>query len=324
MNIAILGCGTVGSGIYEIITNSVPSVKVKHILDVRQIETEGVKQILTNDYNDILNDSSVSIVAEAMGGVEPAFSYARDALKVKKSVVTSNKELVAIHGAELMKTAKDNGVNFLFEASVGGGIPIIRTMKSSFEYEKVSEIKGVLNGTTNFILSQMTDNGLTYDDALNKARIEGFAESNPENDVMGYDTARKLAILISLVTGKYYDFSKIPTEGITEITLNDIESAKRDNCCIKLVAHAKILNPETLEISASVKPTLIKKTDSLFSVNNEFNAIILNSSYLGEVTFIGKGAGKLPTASAVVSDMLEIMKNDGKDISSYWTNDSLG
>lgn len=313
MNIAILGCGTVGSGVFEIISQSIPSMKVTHILDIRQFDDERIKQILTNDFTDILNDSSVGIVAEAMGGLEPAFSYAGAALMKKKSVVTSNKELVAAHGSELMEIAKQNGVKFLFEASVGGGIPIIRSIKSSFAQEKVTEIKGVLNGTTNYILSQMTENGLTYDNALSKARIEGFAESNPENDVMGYDSARKLAILISLVTGKNFDYSNIPTKGIIDITPQDIETAKRNNCCIKLLAHATIDHSETQNITASVEPSLVKNTDALFFVKNEFNAVILNSDNLGETTFIGKGAGKFPTASAVVSDMLEIMKDYEKN-----------
>ena len=323
MNIAILGYGVVGTGVYEIISNAVPGMKVKRVLDIKNISDSSVKKILTRDFDEILNISDIGIVVETMGGIEPAYSYVKEALKKGKAVVTSNKELVALHGAELIRIAEDSKVHFLFEASVGGGIPIIRTLRTSFANEKITEIRAVLNATTNYILTQMSEHGAAYEEALEKAKRGGFAEKNADNDVKGYDSARKLAILISLITGKHMDYTEISTEGITNITSNDINNAKSKKCRIKLIAHARLEYYDGLTVTAKVEPTNIQDSDMLYFVQNEDNAIAIKSDLLGETIFFGKGAGKFPTASAIVSDILEILKCKCQNIASFWSNDKL-
>lgn len=328
IKVAVLGYGTVGSGIVEVIkTNSEliakrvgEEIKVSYVLDLRDFPGDPVEEILVHDVDVIMNDPSVSIVAEAMGGVEPAFTFAKRAIESGKSFCTSNKELVAKHGAELIEMAKEKGVNFLFEASVGGGIPIIRPLIHSVSPENVVEVSGILNGTTNYILTKMTQEGLDFDSVLKDAQDKGFAERNPEADIEGYDACRKIAILSSLAFGAQVDFEDIHTEGISKITDKDIEYAKSMGKAIKLIGSAK---NEDGKISAMVAPMLVGPESSLYAVNDVFNAITVTGNTLSDVMFYGKGAGKLPTASAVVSDIIEEAKNLDRNIRIVWEKEKI-
>ncbi|MBQ8730592.1 MAG: homoserine dehydrogenase [Lachnospiraceae bacterium] len=310
INVAVLGYGTVGSGIVEVINTNKElisnrvgeEINVSYVLDLRDFPGDPVEKILVHDVDVIMNDPTVSIVAEAMGGVEPAFTFAKKAIENGKSFCTSNKELVAKHGAKLIAMAKEKGVNFLFEASVGGGIPIIRPLIHSISPENVVEVSGILNGTTNYILTKMTNEGLDFDSVLKDAQDKGFAERNPEADIEGYDACRKIAILASLAFGAQVDFEDIHTEGISKITDKDIAYAKAMGMAIKLIGSAK---NEDGKISAMVAPMLVGPDSSLYAVNDVFNAITVTGNTLSDVMFYGKGAGKLPTASAVVSDIIE-------------------
>ncbi|MCL2170692.1 MAG: homoserine dehydrogenase [Defluviitaleaceae bacterium] len=325
--IAILGFGVVGSGVFEVISRNVPGLCVARVLDRDDAHARPsfapIAHVLTKNYQDILDDSEIGIVVETLGGCDPAFEYVKAALLRGKSVATSNKELVAAHGAELLAIAKAHGVNFLLEASVGGGIPIIDSFKSVFLPDRVFEITGILNGTTNYILTQMSKNGISYDDALKQAQALGFAEMNPVDDVNGFDAGRKLAILLSLATGRHVYFSDIPTTGITGVSFDDIQAAKARGRRIKLIAHAKVQRGESIRIIANVQPVEIDETSPLFGVDNEFNAIVIKSDMLGETMLYGKGAGRLPTASAVVSDVLRISQYSGQNISPFWSQEKL-
>ena len=308
-NIAILGYGTVGSGVYEVIRtnqnivnrNSGTDINVKYVLDLRDFPGDPVEKVLVHDFDTIVNDPEVDIVVEVMGGLEPAYTFVKKSLLAGKSVCTSNKELVAKKGPELLQIAKEKSINFFFEASVGGGIPIIRALNSSLTADDVLEITGILNGTTNYILTQMADEGWDFDKALKTAQELGFAERNPEADIEGFDACRKIAILSSLVNGSYVDFEEIYTEGISKITARDIEYAKKMGRAIKLLASSK---REEGNIYAFVAPFMIPVSHPLYSVNGVFNAIFVNGNCLGDAMFYGSGAGKLPTASAVVSDVV--------------------
>ena len=328
IKVAVLGYGTVGSGIVEVINTNKEliakrvgeEISVAYVLDLRDFPGDSVEEILVHDVDVIMNDPSVSIVAEAMGGVEPAFTFAKRAIESGKSFCTSNKELVAKHGAQLIEMAKERGVNFLFEASVGGGIPIIRPLIHSVSPENVVEVSGILNGTTNYILTKMTQEGLDFDSVLKDAQDKGFAERNPEADIEGYDACRKIAILSSLAFGAQVDFEDIHTEGISKITDKDIEYAKAMGKAIKLIGSAK---NEGGKISAMVAPMLVGPESSLYAVNDVFNAITVTGNTLSDVMFYGKGAGKLPTASAVVSDIIEEAKNLDRNIRIVWEKEKI-
>ena len=328
INVAVLGYGTVGSGIVEVINTNKElisnrvgeEINVSYVLDLRDFPGDPVEKILVHDVDVIMNDPTVSIVAEAMCGVEPAFTFAKKAIENGKSFCTSNKELVAKHGAKLIAMAKEKGVNFLFEASVGGGIPIIRPLIHSISPENVVEVSGILNGTTNYILTKMTNEGLDFDSVLKDAQDKGFAERNPEADIEGYDACRKIAILASLAFGAQVDFEDIHTEGISKITDKDIAYAKAMGMAIKLIGSAK---NEDGKISAMVAPMLVGQDSSLYAVNDVFNAITVTGNTLSDVMFYGKGAGKLPTASAVVSDIIEEAKNLNRNIRIVWKEEKI-
>ena len=313
VNIAVLGFGTVGSGVVEIISEGSfkgklgKELNVKAVLDIREFPDSPYGGLITNDYNTILNNKEISIVVETMGGINPAYDFSMSALKAGKSVVTSNKELVASKGAELMKTARENNAVYLFEASVGGGIPIIRPLDNCLAANEIQEVMGILNGTTNYILTQMIKNGKPFDTALADAQQKGYAERNPAADVEGHDTCRKIAILSALSYGKQLDSDLIPTEGITKITLDDVTYAASMDCAIKLIGYSK---KEGDGVYARVSPMMLSKNHPLAGVEDVFNAILVKGSATGDVMFYGKGAGKMPTASAVVADCIDIVKHE--------------
>lgn len=323
VNIAILGYGTVGGGVYDILDTNADGIArkvgkkiaVTHVLDLRDFDSHPRKEIFTKNYDDILNDASVSIVVETIGGVEPAYTFTKKALLAGKSVVTSNKELVAKCGTELLAIAKEKNVNYLFEASVGGGIPIIRPMHKCLAANNITEIFGILNGTTNYILTQMIHNNKSFEEALAEAQALGYAERNPEADVEGHDACRKISILASLAFGNAQDSEKVYTEGITKITLDDVKLAGRLGYVIKLIGYTRNQNGKTL---CRVSPMLIKKGTPLAMVEDVFNAIMVRGDSVGDVMFYGRGAGKLPTASAVLGDVIDIV-SAGENKNFIWT-----
>lgn len=324
--VAVMGYGTVGSGVYEILkknseklcrnANGEP-VEVKYILDIRDFDDHPEKELFTKEFNDIVNDDEVSVVAEVMGGLHPAYEFTKSLLEAGKSVVTSNKELVATYGTELLDIAVAKNVNYLFEASVGGGIPIIRPMHQCLTANNIEKIAGILNGTTNYILYQMIKNGKTFEAALADAQKNGYAERNPAADVEGYDACRKIAILASLASGKAVDYNDIKTEGITNITLDDVKYAAQSDSVIKLIGYAQFL--ENGKIYATVSPMIINNASPLAGVDDVFNAIMVTGDCVGEVMFYGKGAGKLPTASAVVADIVDCVKHQERSKKIVWT-----
>ncbi len=321
VKIAIIGYGTVGSGVYEIIKEhdfkeeALNPIAVKYILDIRDFPEHPEKELFTKDFNDILNDEEAYCVVEAMGGLHPAYEFTKSLLEAGKNVVTSNKELVATYGPELLQIAKEKNVNYLFEASVGGGIPIIKPMCSSLKSNKIEKIMGILNGTTNFILTEMIDKNKDFDAALLDAQQRGYAERNPAADIEGHDACRKLAILSSLAWGKYVDYKDIVTEGITEISLSDVKAAEKLGYVIKLIGYAEKKD----KVFARVAPMLIPIKHPLASVVSVFNAIMVVGNHLGESMFYGKGAGKFPTASAVVADVIESVRHiDAKKAYLEW------
>lgn len=315
MNVAILGFGTVGSGVYEILKNNKEhiakktgeEINVKYILDVRDFSSHPDAHLFTNDYDVILNDNSVDLVVEVIGGVEPSLTFSREALLRGKSVVTSNKELVATNGTALMKIAKENGAIYLFEAAVGGGIPLIRPMYRCLAANNITKIMGILNGTTNYILTKMFAEGQSFEDALKTAQELGYAERNPAADVEGKDTCRKIAILSSLMYGKNIDCDLIETEGITNIDADDVKIAEKMGGVIKLVGYSEIGNSG---VYARVSPMMLPKNNPLASATDVFNAALVTGDCVGDVMFYGPGAGKLPTASAVVGDIIDICMNE--------------
>lgn len=328
IQIAVLGYGTVGSGVVEVINTNHSSINkkagdeinIKYVLDLRDFPGDPIQEKIVHDFDLILNDPDVKIVAEVMGGVEPAYTFTKKALLAGKSVCTSNKELVARHGAELMGIARERNGNYLFEASCGGGIPIIRPLNSSLTADEIDEITGILNGTTNYILSEMIAKGSEFEDVLKAAQDKGYAERNPEADVEGHDACRKIAILSSLAFGRQVDFEDIYTEGITEISATDIKYAKAMGKTIKLLAFSKKVGES---FYAMVAPMLLGADDPLFSVNDVFNAIFVHGNVLGDAMFYGSGAGKLPTASAVVSDIVDEAKHLHRSIMSFWSSHKL-
>ncbi len=328
IKIAILGYGTIGSGVVEVLDTNRESIakragdeiEVKYILDLRDFPGDPMEGKVIHDYGIIAEDPEIQVVVEAMGGVEPAYTFVKRALLAGKSVTTSNKALVAKHGAELIAIAKEQGINFLFEASVGGGIPIIRPLNSSLTADEIQEITGILNGTTNYMLSKMTFEGLEFDDVLKDAQSRGYAEADPTADIEGYDACRKIAILTSLVCGQQVDFEEIYTEGITKITAADIRYAKAMGRAIKLLATSR----KTEEgYCAMVAPFMLAQGHPLYNVNDVFNAIFVHGNVLGDAMFYGSGAGKLPTASAVVADIVDIAKHLHKHILISWSSRKL-
>ena len=325
-NIAILGFGTVGSGVYEVIKENNALLKqktgediaVKKILDIREFPGSEWESLVVHDIKEIIEDNDIDVVVETMGGTSPAFEFVRDALLSGKHVTTSNKALVAAHGTELLKIAREKNVNFFFEASVGGGIPIIRTITESYAGEHFKEITGILNGTTNYILTKMDVEGEDFEKALSTAQELGYAERNPEADVEGYDTCRKIAILASLATGKEVNFEEIHTEGITKIDTTDFEYAKHMKLSIKLFGDSKF---EDGKVFAFVAPVMVERDHPLYMVNDVFNGIMVEGNMLGKSMLYGSGAGKLPTASAVVADIVAITKNKDKNVATFGWGD---
>ena len=329
INIAVLGYGTIGSGVVEVLKTNGESIRkragdkinIKYVLDLREFPGDPIMEVLVHDVNIILNDPEVKIVVEVMGGINPAYSFVKEALYKGKSVITSNKELVAKHGAELLDIAKSRELNFLFEASVGGGIPIIRPLNQSLTADEIVEITGILNGTTNYILTKMSDEGVGFDDALKDAQALGYAEKDPTADVEGHDACRKIAILSSLAYGMQVDFEDIYTEGISDISDVDIMYAKALNARIKLFASS--IREDDENVYAMVAPMMIRANHPLYSVNDVFNGIYVRGNVIGDVMFYGSGAGKLPTASAVVADVVDAAKHLDKNIWTIWSSKKL-
>ncbi|MCD8348362.1 MAG: homoserine dehydrogenase [Lachnospiraceae bacterium] len=322
--VAVLGYGTVGSGVVKVMETNHDSIlaktgvdiQVKYVLDLREFPGDPVQEKLVHDYDVIINDPEVRIVVETMGGLNPAYPFTKRALEAGKSACTSNKELVARHGTELLEIAREHQVSYLFEASCGGGIPIIRPMRTSLCSDELDEITGIVNGTTNYVLTKMMDEGSEFDDVLHEAQEKGYAERNPEADVEGHDACRKLAILSSLAYGKRVDFSDIYTEGISKITSAEVRYAKELGMAIRLLAHSR---KEGENVLAMVAPFLVQKNDPLYLVNGVFNAIFVHGNMLGDAMFYGQGAGKEATASAVVADVIEEAQTLGRSVMSAWS-----
>lgn len=316
MKIAVMGYGTVGSGVVEVIeshkeiiskrTGGEP-LEVAYILDLRDFPDDPHKTRFTKDFNDILNDPEVKIVAEAMGGVNPAFDFTMKLLKAGKAVVTSNKELVAQKGLELLLAAEEGNTNYLFEASVGGGIPIIRPMAQCLAANNIEGVAGILNGTTNFILTKMIEEDMSFNEALKLAQDNGYAEKDPTADIEGHDACRKVCILASLAFGKHVYPNQVSTEGISNITLEDVSYISSANGVIKLLGQIKYIDDDN--IAAFVSPAVVYNGSQLASVRDVFNAILVRGDAVDDVCFYGRGAGKLPTASAVVADMVDCAKH---------------
>lgn len=326
--VSVLGYGTVGSGVVEILRENAEliekrageKIQVKSVLDLRDFPGDPVQDIIVHDFEEIRKDSEVQIVVETMGGLHPAYEFVRASLESGKSVCTSNKALVAAYGPKLLKLAEEKNVNFLFEASVGGGIPIIRPLKVSLAPDEILEISGILNGTTNYILTEMTEKGSDFDSVLKDAQEKGYAEKDPTADVEGYDACRKIAILTSLAYGKQLDFEDIYTEGITKITDRDIQYAKKLGAKIKIFGSSKKVGDR---VSAMVAPKLITSSHPLYSVDGVFNAILVKGNMVGDVMFYGQGAGKLATASAVVSDVIDEAKHTNINMKTLWDSEKL-
>ena len=328
IKIAVLGYGTVGSGVVEVINTNQKvinerigdTLEIKYVLDLREFPGTPVEKLITHNFEDIVNDEEVKIVVEVMGGTTPAYTFVKRSLLAGKSVATSNKALVAKHGAELLAIAKEKNINFLYEASVGGGIPIIRPLASSLTGDVIEEITGILNGTTNYMMTKMYNENADYDAVLREAQAMGYAERDPSADVEGHDACRKIAILSSIISGKQVDFEDIYTEGITEISLEDIQYAKAMDLKIKLLASCKRSGDK---ICAIVAPHLVSKSHPLYNIEDVFNAIFVKGNMLGDSMFYGSGAGKLPTASAVVGDIVEAAKNPNCSMMATWDEEKL-
>ena len=328
IKIAVLGYGTVGSGVVEVInTNGAvinerigDTLEIKYVLDLRDFPGTPVEKLITHNFEDIVNDEEVKVVVEVMGGIEPAYTFVKKSLLAGKSVATSNKALVAKHGAELLAIAKEKNINFLYEASVGGGIPIIRPLASSLTGDVIEEITGILNGTTNYMMTKMYNENADYDAVLKEAQAMGYAERDPSADVEGHDACRKIAILSSIISGKQVDFEDIYTEGITEVSLEDIQYAKAMDMKIKLLASCKRSGEK---LCAIVAPHLVAKSHPLYNIEDVFNAIFVKGNMLGDSMFYGSGAGKLPTASAVVGDIVEAAKNPNRSMMATWDAEKL-
>lgn len=323
VQIAVFGYGTVGSGVVEVIETNQgeiarragDGIHVKYVLDIRDFQGDPIQERIVHDVDVILTDPEIKVICETMGGIEPAYTFTKKALTSGKSICTSNKELVAAHGAELMRIAGEHQCSYLFEASVGGGIPIIRTMNDALTAEKIDRIEGILNGTTNYILTKMERDGSDFDMILKEAQELGYAERNPAADVEGHDACRKIAILSSILYGHNVDYKQIYTEGITKITPRDFAYAKALDCKIKLIGLS--VNTKEGEF-AMVSPRLVPSSSPIASVNDVFNGIQIHSNMLDTSLYYGRGAGKLPTASAVVGDVVECVKKLGTSIPAAW------
>jgi homoserine dehydrogenase len=326
--IAVLGYGTVGSGVVEVLETNKESIKkragkeieVKSVLDLRDFPGDPVQEKIVHNIDDIINDPEIEVVVEVMGGIEPAFTFVKRALEAGKSVCTSNKALVAEHGPELLEMAKQRSLNFMFEASVGGGIPIIRPLNQSLTADEITKITGILNGTTNYILTKMDREGSSYEDTLKEAQELGYAERNPEADVEGYDACRKIAILTSLAYGSTVKFEEIRTEGISKITAADFKYAEKLGFVVKLLATSCKKDDKVYAITA---PFMINSSHPLYNVNDVLNGIYIHGNVIGNVMFFGAGAGKLPTASAVVADIVDCVKHKGKNVMTVWSAKKL-
>ncbi len=330
IKVAVMGYGTIGSGVVEVLEKNSESIaghagepiEVKYVLDLRDFPGDPIEKKVVHDYKVIAEDPEIAIVVETMGGVEPAYTFVKEMLLAGKSVTTSNKALVAEKGAELIRIAKEREINFQFEASVGGGIPIIRSVYKSLTADVIEEVSGILNGTTNYMLTAMSEKGDSYDAVLKEAQDLGYAERDPSADVEGYDACRKIAILTSLVAGYQVDFQDIHTEGITKITPEDILYAKKLGRRIRLIASSKKTG-ETY--TALVAPFLVGEENPLYTVNGVFNAVLIHGNMLGDAMFYGSGAGKLPTASAVVADVIDMVKHHApaRNIPMQWDEKKL-
>ena len=328
IKIAVLGYGTVGSGVAEVIwTNQElinkrvgEELEIKYILDLREFPGTPAEHLIVHDFDQIVNDEEVKIVVEVMGGIEPAYTFVKKSLLAGKSVVTSNKALVAKHGAELLAIAKERNINFLYEASVGGGIPIIRPLTTSLTGDVIEEITGILNGTTNYMMSKMYHENADYDAVLKEAQAMGYAERDPSADVEGHDACRKIAILSSIISGKLVDFEDIYTEGITKISQTDIQYAKALEMKIKLLASC---TRDGDKLCAIVAPHLVSPEHPLYNIEDVFNSIFVKGNMLGDSMFYGSGAGKLPTASAVVGDIVDAAKNPNRSVMATWDEEKL-
>ena len=328
MKVAILGYGTVGSGVFDVIRGNHAviekrvgaPIEVKYVLDLREFPGNPVEPFLVHDFRTIIEDPEIDIIVEVMGGLHPSYEYVKEALLSGRSVCTSNKELVAAYGAELIEIAKERSINFLFEASVGGGIPVIRQLMRSVTADEVEEVSGILNGTTNYMMTRMREDGISFDEALADAQANGFAERNPAADIEGFDACRKIAILTSLAYGQQVDYQEIYTEGITKISGRDVAYAKSMKRGIKLIARSYAKDGK---VYAMVSPMMIRKKNPLYPVNGVFNAIMVRGNMLGEIMFYGMGAGKLPTASAVVSDVIDAAKHRFVNIPILWSTEKL-
>ncbi len=326
--IAVLGYGTVGSGVVEVLETNAASitkkageaVEVKYVLDLRDFPGDPIQEKIVHDLDVIINDPEVSVVVEVMGGVEPACTFVKKALEAGKSVCTSNKALVAAHGPELIAMAKEKNINFMFEASVGGGIPIIRPLNQCLTADEVTQITGILNGTTNYILTKMSKEGCSYEETLKEAQALGYAERNPEADVEGHDACRKIAILTSLYTGKTVKFEEITTEGITKISTADFKYAEKLGCVVKLLGTSR---RDGDKVYAMTAPFMINASHPLYNVNDVINGVYVNGNMVGSLMFIGAGAGKLPTASAVVADIVDCVKHSGTNVATLWDSEKL-
>lgn len=323
MKIAVMGYGTIGSGVVEVLDinkdriaeRAGEPVEVKYVLDLREFPGDPMEDKIVHDYKTIVEDKEVGIVVETMGGVEPAYTFVKAMLEADKSVTTSNKALVAEKGADLIRIAREHNVNFQFEASVGGGIPIIRPLNKCLTADEIEEITGILNGTTNYMLTKMADEGADFDDVLKDAQEKGYAEKDPTADIEGHDPCRKIAILTSLVCGKQVDFEEIHCEGITKISATDIKYAKAMGRSIKLLASSKRVGDN---YTALVAPFMLDASHPLCGVNDVFNGVFVHGNVLGDAMFYGSGAGKLPTASAVVADVVDMVKHQHTNIFIDW------
>lgn len=329
VNIAVLGYGTVGSGVVEVINTNHDiiskragdEINVKYVLDLRDFPGDPVEKVLVHDYDVIVNDPEVDIVVEVMGGVEPAFTFVKRALEAGKSVATSNKALVAARGRELMELAEQKNINFMFEASCGGGIPIIRALNESLTADKIDEITGILNGTTNYMMYKMATEGSDFNEVLKEAQQKGYAEADPTADIEGHDACRKIAILSSIAYGKFLNYEDIYTEGITKITPEDMKYAEELGMTIKLLGSSRKVDEDS--VYALVAPFMVGQKNPLYSVNDVFNAVSVHGNMLGDAMFYGSGAGKLPTASAVVADVVEEAGHLHDHIATGWSNEPM-
>lgn len=324
IKVAVLGYGNIGSGVVQVLLKNKETIAKKAgdeivpacILDLRDFPGDVMEDKVVKDINLITQNPEISIVVETMGGTKPAYAFVKACLEAGKHVATSNKELVAAHGPELLEIAKAHHVSFLFEASVGGGIPIIRPMHQCLTANNILKIAGILNGTTNYILDQMIRKGKTFETALKDAQNNGFAERNPAADIEGHDACRKIAILASLASGKMIDYNDIDTDGITNITLDDVKYAAAMDSVIKLIGYAQF--DENGKVYSIVSPMVIKNSSPLAGVDGVFNAIMVTGDCVGDVMFYGKGAGKLPTASAVVADVVDAVKHSDRSKKIFW------